>query len=306
MLFVVMATSASRDMGRDQIEMACCSAPGSRRFMAIITGSGPALGHVIRRASCKMAGITQPRLIPGMRTCRQPSARPRSVARPTIGSINCDMPRFHRMAISASSRHIVLERCGIPRKVIMTSIASSQEGSLSTRCVGNGRAMAIRHEILIRATHMATCCSTTSRQSTDVIPAGRRPSKGTMAVIAGFSRFLPRTMAGRFTGGLTTIVTTAALALHGRAVVIAHTQPGSSVEMAALAGGVGDDMFVILGRGDHALADRMTAIAVARSTLEHTAHVTGFTRSSGMSAGKRESGGHVIEVPSHLFRSMRL
>jgi hypothetical protein len=44
-------------------------------------------------------------------------------------------------------------------------------------------------EILVEASHVATCTITAMRRNADMIPTRRKPYKGSMTVIAGIGRF---------------------------------------------------------------------------------------------------------------------
>jgi hypothetical protein len=62
-------------------------------------------------------------------------------------------------------------------------------------------------------------------------------------------------------------------------------------------------MLVVLGRCNHAPADSMATITVARRAFEHAADVASLAGSCRVPSGKGESCGHMIEVTTTKLRS---
>lgn len=98
-----------------------------------------------------------------------------------------------------------------------------------------------------------------------------------MTAVAGCGRLIPAAVGRRLASGLPAAMAGLALARHSRPMVIARTQPGRCVEVAALAGGVGHNMRMVLGCRQDTFADRMTFVTIPGRSFEHPADVTCFT-----------------------------
>jgi len=93
-----------------------------------------------------------------------------------------------------------------------------------------------------------------------------------------------------------------AIARPSGSVIEARAQKGGGIEMAGFARRVRDNVCIRFWRRQDAPAECVAAIAIPRRTLEHPAHVAGFASCRGMSSGKREASGHVVEVASAQLR----
>lgn len=123
-----------------------------------------------------------------------------------------------------------------------------------------------------------------------------------MALIAGGRGLAAGVVTGRFAGCLQPVVASDALSWLGRTVVIARTQESRCIEVTVFAWSIGHDVAGGFRRCHDASAKRMAAIAVPRCALEYPACMTGLACSRGMYAGKREAGGHMVEIaPTQLF-----
>lgn len=87
-----------------------------------------------------------------------------------------------------------------------------------------------------------------------------------------------------------------ALARHRRPVVVACAEPGGRIEVAGFAWRIGNNVRIVLGCRQDALADCMTTVTIFWGSLEHTADVAGFACRGGVPTDQREAGGHVVKV----------
>lgn len=126
-----------------------------------------------------------------------------------------------------------------------------------------------------------------------VVPAGRYPGTGAVALIARKSR---RHVSSMFAWCGSSIVASGALSRYGRTVVVARAKPGGSIKVAAFTRRIGNDVCVGFRGGYDTLADCMATVAIPRGSLEHPTRMAGFACCRGMPAGKRETGGHMVEV----------
>lgn len=150
--------------------------------------------------------------------------------------------------------------------------------------------------VLIRPNNVTARSGTAAGNYSNVVPACRAPCKSPVAAIAGISCFPPRVVVCGFSSCLPAVVAGRALPRFRGSVVVACAQPGGSVEVAAVARCVGDDMSTGFRCCHDTLADRMAAVTIFWCAFEHSAHMAGFAGSRRMSAGKRKARCHVIEI----------
>lgn len=150
-----------------------------------------------------------------------------------------------------------------------------------------------------RVAVVASCASAGS--DAGVIPRRGAPCNAPVALIARRRRFLSGAVACRLGRGLPAVMTGCALPGFCCAMVETRSQPGGGIKVAVFAWCVSHDMIVGFRRCHDALADCMTTIATLRSAFENPSDMAGFAGCGGMSAGKRKSGTHVVEItPTRL------
>jgi hypothetical protein len=90
-------------------------------------------------------------------------------------------------------------------------------------------------------------------------------------------------------------------------MIEARPHEGGGIEVAGFARCIGHDVAGGFRCRHDAPAQRMATIAFLCRTFEYAGDVASFTGCSGMPAGKRKTGGHVVEVaPGYLRFGLRL
>jgi len=154
---------------------------------------------------------------------------------------------------------------------------------------------------------MAIAISTSARYYANVIPARLEPGEGSMALIAGFRRFVSAAVACRSAHALSAVMAGCTLPRQCGAMIETRPQESGSVEVAAIARRISHDVTGWHRRCHNTFAQRMATVASLRRTFEHPGNVTRFARCRGMTAGERETGSGVIEVaPGQLRLGHRL
>lgn len=181
---------------------------------------------------------------------------------------------------------IVAARTNSGRVVFVSGRNPCDETVAIVTCISchAGSGMARGLVILIGANNMAARSSTVAGRDSCVIPARRDPCKRSVAAIARLSRFLSDVVACRLGSGLSAVMAGYTLPRPSTSVVVARSQKGGGIEVAAVARGIGHDMAGGFWCRHDTFAERMAAIAVSWRAFEYASCMTGLACRRGVSA----------------------